>query len=139
MLVMKLAPQLAAGRWLNAALVERPLEKIAVMDRRQVIMLMILLGLTLFAADMVMMFGSYDLLTLYAWDLTVYLDTMMVAYALVAVARGRAAVRWVALRGSLLLRQGARSRARRTRAVAAKTQDGADNDDDPAPAWSLTA
>ncbi|MBO0749582.1 MAG: hypothetical protein J2O44_03990, partial [Porphyrobacter sp.] len=89
MLVMKLSPQSTLGRWLNAALVERPLAKIATMDRRHVIFLVILVGISLFATDMILVFGSYDLLSLYAWDLTAYLDVMVVAYALAAVARGR--------------------------------------------------
>nr|WP_166174831.1 hypothetical protein [Altererythrobacter segetis] len=138
MLVMKLAPDSALGRWLSATLVERPLAKVAAMDRRQVIFLMILVGICL-SAETVIAFGSFDLLSLYAWDLTVYLDTMVFVYALAAVARGRAAMRWLALRGSLLLRGRARLRMRRTRAAPHRPEDSADNDDDPASAWALAA
>ena len=139
LLIMKLAPQSPLGRLLNAALVERPMNKVAAMDRRQVIFLLIVLGVSLFATDMVLMFGSYDLFTLYAWDLTVYLDVTMLAFAMATVARGRSALRWLALRGSPLLRRGARSRARRTRTASPNPQDRSANDDDPAPAWSLAA
>jgi len=138
MLVMKLAPRSPLARWLNVALVERPLAKIAAMDRRQVIMLLIVVGLSLFATEAILMLGSYDLVTLYAWDLTMYLDVMVVAYALAAVARARAGVKWFASSAARLLRRGVRSRARRSRS-AVRRQDRSANDDDPAPARTLAA
>ena len=137
LLVMKLAPRSPLGRWLNQVLVERPLTKIAGMGRQHMIMLMILVGLCL-SAETVMAFGSFDLLTVYAWDLTVYLDTMVIAYALAAVVQARAAARWLALRVSAMMRRGARPRARRVRGAATR-HDRSANDDDPAPAWGLAA
>ena len=139
MLVMKLLPHSPYGRFLNSTLVQRPLARLAEMDRRQVIFVMVLVGLTLFATDMVFLFGSYDLLALYAWDLTVYLDVTVIAFALATVARGRSTVRWLTVRASLALRRAPRPRARRSRADLSKQQDRVDNDDDPALAWALAA
>lgn len=137
-LMIRLAPDSPQGRFLNAALVEQPLARLAEMNRRQIVHLLVLAGLTLFASDMLLMFGSFDVLSLYAWDLTLYLDTMFVAYALAAVALGRSACRWLATRASLAIRRRTRSRARRTRA-AAERPGRPDNDDDPAEPWALAA
>ena len=139
MLVMKVAPQSPLGRWLNRTLVERPQQKIATMDRRHVMMLMILAAITLFATDMVFMFGSYDLLTLYAWDLSTYLDVMVLAYALAGAARARATLRSIACRAAAFLRRLPRARAKRLRASAAKPRKRSDNDDEGAGAWALAA
>jgi hypothetical protein len=136
MLVMKLAPRSSLGRWLNLHLVELPLRNF---DYRRVFWLVLLVALAFAMSELLPLLGGTDFLTVYAWDLTVYFDAMVVAYALAAVARVRVGVRWLALRASLLLlRRGPRSRARRTRPVR-KPQDRASNDDDPAPAWSLAA
>jgi ABC-type multidrug transport system fused ATPase/permease subunit len=139
MLVMKLLPHSPYGEWLNATLVERPLARLAGMDRRHVVFVMIDVGLALFATDMVFVFGSYDLMALYAWDLTVYLDTMVIAYTLTTVALARSSLRWLTLRASLALRRARRPQARRSRAASLERQDLADNDDDPPPAWALAA
>jgi hypothetical protein len=138
MLVMKLAPQSPLGRWLNAGLVERPLAQLATMDRRKAMFMLILVGLTLFATDLLFVLGSYDLLTLYAWDLTMYLDVMVVASALAAVARARAGMKALVQRGSLRLRRAPRPRARRARRLA-RPQDRASNDDDHASDHRLAA
>ena len=137
-LVMKLTPHSSLGRWLNAALVERPLERLTKMDRRHLIFLLLVIGVALFASEAIMAMGSFDLFTAFAWDLSVYLDVMVFTYALATIARGRQAARWLALRGALLLRRRPRSRARRSSAVR-KPAERSDNDDDPAPAWRIAA
>jgi hypothetical protein len=136
MLVMKLTPQSPLGRWLNLHLVELPLRNF---DYRRIFWLALFVALAFATSDVLPLVGGTDFLTVYAWDLTVYFDAMVVAYALATVARARAGVRWLALRASLLLLwRGPRSRARRTR-PARKLRDRVSNDDDPAPAWSLAA
>jgi hypothetical protein len=137
-LVMKLTPRSPFGRWLNLALVERPLARIAAMNRRQVIFALVMVGVLLFAGEAIVALGSFDLLTAFAWDLTAYLDVMAVAYALAGVARARAELKWLALHASRPLRRGPRPRAPRVRGVR-KRQDRASNDDDPASVWRLAA
>jgi hypothetical protein len=137
-LVMKLTPQSPLGRWLNLTLVERPLARIAVMDRRQAIFSLVMIGVLLFASEAIMALGSFDLLTAFAWDLTAYFDVMLVAYAVAAVTRARAGVKWFALRASRSLLGRSRPRARRVRGLRAH-RDRASNDDDPAPARRLAA
>jgi hypothetical protein len=138
MLVMKLTPQSPLGRWLNLMLVERPLARVAGTDRRRVIFALVMIGILLFASETIMALGSLDLLTAFAWDLTAYLDVMVIAYALAAVARARTGLKWFALRAARPLRRGPRRRARRVRSVR-KRRDRASNDDDPVPAWRLAA
>lgn len=133
MLVMKLAPQSPAGRWLNLHLVELPLQSF---DYRRLVWLVLLVALAFAASELIPLLGGTDFLTVYAWDLTVYFDAAIVAYALAAVARVRAGVKWIALRASLRLRRS--PRARRVRRVA-RPQGRSANDDDPAPACSLAA
>jgi hypothetical protein len=136
MLVMKLTPPSPLGRWLNLMLVERPLARVAGTDRHRVIFALVMIGILLFASEALMALGSFDLLTAFAWDLTAYLDVMVVAYALATVGRARAGLKWGAQRASLW--RGSRPRARRVRS-ARKRQDRASNDDDPAPARRLAA
>jgi hypothetical protein len=131
-LVMKLAPRSPLGRWLNTALVARPLERIARMDRRHVIFALLVIGAVLFASETIMAIGSFDLITAFAWDLTAYLDVMVITYALAAVARARDGLKALQVRAARTLRRNARPRARRTR-LTGRRQDRASNDDDPAP------
>jgi hypothetical protein len=135
MLVIKLAPRSPVGRWLNLHLVELPLRNF---DYRRVFWLVLLVALAFAMSDLLPLLGGTDFLTVYAWDLTVYFDAAIIAYALAAVARARAGLKWVTARASLLLRRRPRARARRG-GGARKPQDRASNDDEPAPAGALAA
>ena len=140
LMVMRLAPDSALGRMLNRHLVERPLEWLGELDRRQLLYAVSLVAMCLGAGEAIAVIGS-DFLAVYAWDLAVYLDAVAVTYALAAVAKTKVAMRAVRLRGaSLLGRFGRRARrARRTGAARKVPPDSASNDDDPAPAWALAA
>lgn len=134
MVVMKLAPRSSLGRWLNLHLVELPLRSF---DYRRVIWLALFLVLAFGMSDLLPLLGGTDFLAVYAWDMTVYFDATLIAYALVGVARSRSALRWVALRARPLVRRAA-GRARRTRTVSVEPGSGA-NDDEPGPDWSVAA
>lgn len=139
-MVMKFAPGSMLGGWLNRTLVELPLEKLAGFDQRHMLYTVILVALMLGAGETLALLGSAEFLSIYAWDLAIYLDAVAVSYALAAVARVRSALRWVGLRIALPGRRGKSARDRRTRPVAAeRSAHGADNDDDPAPAFRFAA
>jgi hypothetical protein len=135
MLVMKLTPQSPLGRWLNLHLIELPLQNF---DYRRAFWLVLLVALAFAVSDLLPLLGGTDFLTIYAWDLTVYFDAAIVAYALAAAGRARAGLKWVAVRTSLWRHRRPRSRAWRIRSRR-KAQDRASNDDDPTPAWRLAA
>lgn len=136
MLVMKLTPHSPLGRWLNLHLVELPLRNF---DYRRVLWLALLVVLAFGMSDLLPLLGGTDFLAVYAWDLTVYFDATLVAYALVAVARSRAALRWMGLRARPLVRQVRRPRARRVRSARPQDRSANDDDDPRAPAWNLAA
>ena len=135
MLVMKLTPQSPLGRWLNLHLVELPLRNF---DYRRIFWLALFVALAFATSDVLPLVGGTDFLTVYAWDLTVYFDAMIIAYALAAVARAQVGLKRLALSMRYPFRRRPSLRARRVRA-GREARDEASNDDDPAPAWNLAA
>ena len=125
---MKLFPQVPLARALHLMLIELPLRKIAVMDRRHLLFGVILVGMLFASAELIMMLGSADIAMVMAWDASVYVDALLATWALAAVARSKAA--WQALVG-LVTRplRGARLRSsRRRRANTGKAANDADED-----------
>jgi hypothetical protein len=87
MLVMTLFPETAAARTLKRLLVDLPAQRLASLDRRQVIFGLVVIAMFLVAQDMVVLLGSVDLAMVYAWDLSLYVDAVLAATALVASSR----------------------------------------------------
>jgi ABC-type multidrug transport system fused ATPase/permease subunit len=87
MLVMTLFPETAFARTLKRFLVDLPVQRAAALDRRQVIYALALIAMFLLAQDMIMLLGSVDMAMVYAWDLSLYVDAILAATAVVVSSR----------------------------------------------------
>jgi hypothetical protein len=132
-LIMKLFPETPLARSLHRRLVEWPLARLAAMNRRHAIFAVILVGLVFFASDLLVMLGPADAALGLAWDLSLYVDTLLAAAALAAVARGK-----IVWRASLVhaLRRPRRPRARSRRPLRSRPPVRGANGEE-GPAWAL--
>jgi hypothetical protein len=108
--VMMLFPRTPAARWLHLHMVELPLALIARLERKHILFLLV--GIA--AAQPLMMMGAADLAAVIAWDMAIYFDVAIAAYAAAALARTRAAWRHLRSRTAYWIRRPftrARSRA----------------------------
>jgi hypothetical protein len=135
-LTMKLFPAVPASRFLHRMLVELPLQRLAVMDRRHLIFGVMLVGMLFASAELIMMLGSADVVMVMAWDVSLYVDALLAAWALAAVARSKAAWRAFADIMTRPLRTARRRTPRRRRAAATKAANDADED---RPVWAYAA
>lgn len=125
-LVLWLVPDSEAGRALHRQLVERPLEALSDFKRHRLIYFVLLAGMMLAGGEMIVLLGP-EVIATYA----VYLDAVMVTYALSAVAmaqRGGSWLRTVVMRSFRRVRP----RGKRARRSPARQRRSA-NDDEPAP------
>jgi len=130
-LVLWLAPGSEAGRTLHRQLVERPLEALSDMKRHHLIFFVIIAGFSIAGGEAMALLGP-EFVAAYALDLAIYLDAVMVTYALSAVAMARSGGGWLK---NAVMRSARPVRPRRKRATRrpAGPRKSA-NDDDPAPA-----
>lgn len=130
---MKLFPRVPVSRMLHQMLVEAPLAALATMSRRHMIFGLILVAMLFAGAELIMMLGSADVVMVLAWDVSLYVDAVIAAWALAAVARSRAA--WQALAGIVtwpLRAEGPRTSRRRR----ANTEKAANDSDEDGGAWA---
>ena len=130
-LVMWLAPASAAGRVLHRQLVERPLEALSDIKRHHLIFVVIIAGFALAGGEAMAILGP-EVASAFALDLAIYLDAVMVTYALSAAAMAKRGGGWLRY---AIMRRAPRLRPRSKRAprVSVRPRKSA-NDDDPAPA-----
>ena len=121
--MMKLFPQAPAARLLHEALVEAPLRGLAAMSRRHLIYGALLVTMLFAGAEMVVMLGSSDLVMLMAWDVLLYVDAVIAAWTIAAVARGKA-IRQVLIGRLATPRPRAPRRRTKGRKTAANDADG---------------
>jgi cadmium resistance protein CadD (predicted permease) len=130
-LVMWLAPGSEAGRALNRQLVERPLEALSDIKRHHLIFFVIIFGFAIGGGEAIALLGP-EFVTAYALDLAIFIDAVMVTYALTAVAAakgGGGRLKDVVVRAARRVRPRSKRTTRR-----ADTRPKSANDDDPAPA-----
>ena len=135
-LVLWLAPGSEAGRALNRQLVERPLEALSDIKRHHLIFFVVIAGFAIGGGEAMALVGP-EVVAAYALDLAIYLDAVMVTYALSAVAMARSGGGWLK---TVVMRSARRMHPRRkrpTRRPAGASESA--NDDDPAPAIRCAA
>jgi hypothetical protein len=118
--VTRLFPETPTGRFLHRWLAEKPAAWLARIERRHVIFLVLAALLVVVLREAVpMVAGASDLALFAMWDASVYLDVVMAAWTIAALARGRSGWAVVRLKLGAVLgqrgRTGARRRARRSR------------------------
>jgi hypothetical protein len=118
--VTRLFPDTATGRFLHHWLAEKPAAWLATIERKHVIFLVLAALLVAVLREAVpMVAGASDLALFAMWDASVYLDVVMTAWTIAALARGRSG--WAVVRSKLVavigrpVGTGARRRARRSR------------------------
>jgi hypothetical protein len=141
MLVMKLAPQSPAGRWLNAALVERPMRLFGRFERHHLIFLVLIAMLAMVGTEVIFALGSVDFAVIYALDVSLYVDGLLMTVALASLVRTRSAAATLRTGAKLRVARLRRRFDRRRVRSASVRQDGpaAANEDDPVPRLSLAA
>ena len=131
LLVMLLMPDSDMGRTLHRQLVERPLARISAFERHQLIYALLMGSIMLGGGELIFLFGP-ELVGMWAINLSIYFDAVIVTYALSALAGARSLKNWAWHVMGRLVRGRPRPRSRRRRS--ASRPDKASNDDeDPAP------
>ncbi|HEY6814759.1 MAG TPA: hypothetical protein VI168_04385 [Croceibacterium sp.] len=139
LLVLLLIPQSPLGRTLHRHLVERPLERLAKFERHHLINIAIIAAAAATGGELIALAGP-ELFGMWALDLAIYFDAVLVTYALAAVVMARNSLRYTSLRW----RRGSRVRRlvaarRRRQRVARRRVPQSANDDDDGPALPLAA
>ena len=136
---LRYAPDVPIARLLHAWLVDRPARKLIHVERRQLIFLCILLCIAALGTQALLSVGLPDIGMVVAWDVSTYLDLLLVTWTLAAVANLRAVGRMTAVRWRLLTsgRRG-KPRPRSKRPARRVTPSPSANDDDH-PAFRVAA
>ena len=129
-LVLWLAPGSEAGRALHRQLVERPLEALADFKPHHLIFFVIMAGFAIAGGEALAILGP-EVVAAYALDLAIYLDAVMVTYALSAVAMARSGGGWLRNAVMRVVRRTRPRSKRATRRPAGPRKSA--NDDGPAP------
>ena len=126
-LVMWLAPETDAGKLLHRQLVERPLNALARFERHHLWYIVIFAGFAVGGGEMALLLGS-EYIAVFAMDLAIYFDAVLVTYAASTLATMRRSGSWLCTVFSAPLR---RVMPRRKRAAdAGRPERKAANDDD---------
>ncbi len=131
-LIMWLVPNSDIGRTLHRQLVERPLATISSLRRHDLLFFVIMAGLMLTGGEAVAVLGP-EVVSAFALDLAIYVDAVLVTYALSAVAMTKRSGGWLLQAVMRCVRRMRPRKKRATRKVSRPRR--ASNDDDPAPAW----
>ena len=140
MLVMRFAPASPIGRALNRQLVEVPLRVLGGMQRHHLIFLIVMAALLVAGSEVILALGSMDFAVLYALDVSLYVDGLLMTLALASVARTRSAITLLGGRAMLLATRIRRGfGGRRMRRGPARRATGKPSNDDDHPAFALAA
>jgi len=126
LLIMLLLPASEAGQLLHLQLVERPLAWLAGCERHHLIYALII-GSILVGGGELMFLAGPELVTMWAMNLSIYFDAVIVTYALSALVAARGLKSWAGQKVIRIVRPNAR--ARRTRRSSGEKPDKASNDD----------
>jgi hypothetical protein len=136
MCVMRFFPESAAGKMFNRHLVELPLQRVGQLERHHLIFLVVMTMLVLGGGEAIAMLGT-DFAVIYALDVSLYVDGLLVALTLASIARSRsgftATKAGAAALGARLRRVFGRRRVRNAPAKRIEASS-ANDDEDPAPA-----
>jgi len=129
--VMLFAPDTDIARWLHRSTVQEPLDRLARVERKHILFLIVgLFAIQAYAAVL-----PAELAIALAWDMTAYVDAMIATWALSTFARFRSMKALIALRIGALLTPFRRlgSRMWRSRPSRPEGRAPAANDDEPWP------
>lgn len=135
-LVMWLVPDAPAARFLHRYLVKLPLHSAAKLERHHLLFVLIITGLMIAGGEAFAIIGP-EFVAAYAIDMAIYLDAVLVTYALSAASQARSTIGWTmgAYRKLLRRPQALRRKRRRTDGASGKkpaNDDANDHDGHPA-------
>jgi hypothetical protein len=128
--LLRFCPDTSLSRQIRTIFVERPCARIARFGRREVIYLMLLAGIMLFAGEMIAIAGSADFAFAYALDLSLYVDAALAAYAVSAATRTAGALKAIKNMCRQTMRKIVRRPRRKRSPSASPIQARPSNDDD---------
>ena len=132
---LRCAPDAPVARLLHAWLVDRPARKLIHVERRQLIFLFI----AVLSAQALLSVGLPDIGMVIAWDVSTYLDLLLVTWTLAAVTNFKAVGRMTAVRWRLLT-SGRRGKPQpRSKRPARRVTPGPSANDDDHPAFRVAA
>jgi len=135
-LIMLLLPHSVAGRLLHLQLVERPLAWLAGCKSHHLIYALIIGSIMLGGGELMFLAGP-ELVTMWAMNLSIYFDAVIVTYALSALVAARGLKSWAGEKVRRIFRP--KGRARRARPRLGGKPNKASNDDDARPRWKIAA
>ncbi len=137
LLTMKLFPDVPVVRAIHDVLVVKPVAWLDALERRHMIFALVFIGIALGGFEMIAVLGSTDVAALLAWDISLYLDTVIAVWTMATIGKVRGAAAYLRGRiaGALGRRPSARTRKRRAR-VAATRKPANDSDADGGLAWA---
>lgn len=133
-LLLRYGPDVPAMRSLRKVLVEVPSQRLASVERHQLLFAIILVALTLGGGELMILFGP-EFLFAYSLNLALYFDAVAAASCLAAVSAVRQSARYIRMKVQagriIIMRLGRRTcRVAKVRDVGQHNQ--AANDDEPA-------
>lgn len=143
MLVMRLAPASPLGKALNRQLVEVPLRVLGGMRRHHLIFVILMAALVAAGSEAIfamISIGGVDFAVVYAFDVSLYVDGMLLALALASVSRTRATAALLRAGAiALAVRMWRRAGRRRARHAPARRATRKPSNDDDHPAFEQAA
>ena len=127
-LILKLFPDTPAARLLHAWFVERPAAWLSSRTRAHVIFGILVVGLAFAGREFVIIAGTADMAMLMAWDLSLFVDALIITWT--AATAGRIRLVGQMLHARFRGKAAPRPRARKSRTRLRKPA--ASNDDEPA-------
>ncbi len=118
-------PETAAARWIERTVIDATRARLAMLERRHIILLLLIPIMLVAGAEMLAMLGSTDLAMLVMLDMASYIDIVVTGAVVATATRIGAGVR--AVRAVVLPRRA--GRARRTRSARAPLPPANDDED----------
>ncbi len=134
-LLLRLAPSAPLARMAHRMLVVWPIEQISSLTLRQAIFAALMMGFMLAGPEVIFLAGP-ELVATYAFELSIYLDAVLVTYALAAISSAKAGLGRVS---DVLTKIMRRPQARRRKRTAQCRSNRSANDDEAGPAYWLAA
>lgn len=122
--VLRWFPGTALARWLERQVTEVR-RRLARIERRHVLFAVLLTLIVVFAGEALAMLGPLEMGLVVLFDVSTYIDIVLVAGTMAAIACGRGVLQWIAMR---LPRP--RARARRTPPIARGERAAANDEED---------
>jgi hypothetical protein len=134
-LLLRLAPDSPLARMLNRVLVIWPLDQVLRLTLRQAIFGGIMIGFALAGPEAIFLAGP-ELVATYAFELSIYLDAVLVTYALAVISTARAGV---GRARDLMTRIMRLPQARRRKRTRLRPPNATANDDEAGPPYRMAA